>query len=88
MALLTCPDCGRDISDQARECPGCGRPMLKIETRFIEVWFDGEDIRGERNLNNMLRDGWEIVDQNNWVEWEQGHSIDITKYKLQRRVHT
>jgi hypothetical protein len=62
--------------------------MSKIETRFIEVWFDGEDTRGERNLNNMLRDGWEIVEQNNWVESEQGHNVDITKYKLQKRVHT
>lgn len=27
MALIKCPDCGRDISDQARMCIHCGRPM-------------------------------------------------------------
>jgi TM2 domain-containing membrane protein YozV len=27
MALITCPDCGRAVSDLAYECPGCGRPM-------------------------------------------------------------
>lgn len=27
MPLLKCPDCGRDISDQAPVCPGCGRSM-------------------------------------------------------------
>lgn len=27
MGLITCPDCNRQISDSARDCPGCGRPM-------------------------------------------------------------
>lgn len=27
MALIRCPDCGREISTEAPSCPGCGRPM-------------------------------------------------------------
>jgi hypothetical protein len=27
MALVTCPDCGREVSDLAPACPNCGRPM-------------------------------------------------------------
>lgn len=27
MALIPCPDCGREISDAAPSCLGCGRPM-------------------------------------------------------------
>lgn len=27
MALVTCPDCGTQISDQAPACPKCGRPL-------------------------------------------------------------
>ena len=27
MALITCPDCRREISDQAIACPNCGRPI-------------------------------------------------------------
>src|SRR5258708_6846637 len=26
MALIPCPDCGNDYSDQAAACPKCGRP--------------------------------------------------------------
>jgi hypothetical protein len=26
MALITCPDCSKDFSDQAKACPNCGRP--------------------------------------------------------------
>lgn len=29
MALIKCPDCARDISDEAPACPGCGRPIVK-----------------------------------------------------------
>jgi hypothetical protein len=27
MSLIRCPDCGREISEQAGACPGCGRPV-------------------------------------------------------------
>ena len=27
MALIKCPDCGRDISDTAVSCPNCGHPI-------------------------------------------------------------
>ena len=27
MALVRCPDCGRDVSSEAPACVGCGRPM-------------------------------------------------------------
>lgn len=35
MALLTCPDCRREVSDLAPACPGCGRP-LQSSTRLNE----------------------------------------------------
>ena len=30
MALITCKECGKDISDQAAACPGCGAPVRKV----------------------------------------------------------
>lgn len=29
MALITCPECGKEISDQATSCPGCGYPIAE-----------------------------------------------------------
>jgi hypothetical protein len=28
MGLVRCPDCDREISESAQDCPGCGRPMV------------------------------------------------------------
>jgi RNA polymerase subunit RPABC4/transcription elongation factor Spt4 len=87
MAFLNCPECARQVSDQAPTCPQCGFPFLKTEYRFIEVYFDGSSMIGERRLDDATRDGWQIVNQQEVVEWEDGHSIEITKYKLQKVVN-
>ena len=29
MAMIKCPECGREISDTASVCPGCGAPVRK-----------------------------------------------------------
>ena len=30
MALLTCPDCQREVSDKAVACPQCGHPFRAV----------------------------------------------------------
>lgn len=30
MALIACPDCGGQVSDQALACPHCGRPLQTV----------------------------------------------------------
>lgn len=30
MALSRCPDCGKDVSDQANSCPNCGHPIKAV----------------------------------------------------------
>ena len=29
MALIVCPECGKQVSDQAESCPHCGYPVPK-----------------------------------------------------------
>ncbi|WP_367180051.1 zinc-ribbon domain-containing protein [uncultured Subdoligranulum sp.] len=29
-----CPECGKDVSDQADKCPDCGRPILRNSQRL------------------------------------------------------
>lgn len=32
MALICCPECGRDISDRAKQCIHCGFPLEQVNT--------------------------------------------------------
>lgn len=36
MALIKCPECGKEISDQASSCPSCGAPIKKGEKKFCQ----------------------------------------------------
>lgn len=40
MALIKCPDCGKEISDKAPVCPNCGRPIAPtgIYTFLSQRW--------------------------------------------------
>ena len=33
MALIKCPECGKEISDKAKSCPNCGAPVLPKVTQ-------------------------------------------------------
>ena len=35
MALIGCPECGREVSAAATACPQCGHPLKKEETPFL-----------------------------------------------------
>ena len=35
MALISCPECGKEISDKAISCPNCGCPIKVTETQII-----------------------------------------------------
>ena len=83
MALLACPECGGMVSDQAENCPRCGYPLLKTEFAFIEVYFNGEWMHGEKRLKTLISEGWQIVDTNEFVDDE---GVEVTKYKLEKKM--
>lgn len=37
MALIKCPECGKEVSDKATACIHCGYPLGKIEEKMVEV---------------------------------------------------
>jgi len=40
MALIPCPECGREISTLAVACPGCGCPQ---DTTIESAWMPGAE---------------------------------------------
>lgn len=84
MALVTCPECKGNVSDKAGVCPHCGFPLQRTEYQFVEVYFDGIQMVGQRHLRELEGNGWQVVDHNEVVECEDGREIPIKKYKLQK----
>lgn len=37
MAMMNCPECGREVSDKAKSCPNCGTPIKKLKNA-LSVW--------------------------------------------------
>lgn len=35
MALITCPDCQKEVSDAAPACPSCGRPRTEVAVKKV-----------------------------------------------------
>lgn len=75
MAMIKCPDCGRDVSSEASICLGCGRPIKAAEakaeddeveyeymTRRIVTHF-GEATLVQMEVNKRAKDGWELHQQ-------------------------
>ena len=36
MALIKCPECGKEISDTAKQCPNCGHPLTQKKLFTME----------------------------------------------------
>ena len=54
MALIKCPECGKEISDKTSSCPGCGYPINNIK---VENEQDIVNIRGKNKGKNFLNFG-------------------------------
>jgi len=58
MALIDCPECGHQVSDQADACPSCGRRLTDQITQ-LEGELARIDLEWRRVRKNLiLRSGW------------------------------
>ena len=92
MALIKCPECGKDVSTSAEACPHCGYPINKTtiakaisyETQVVKIRCWG---RGTDSINKKLQPytsaGWEVVSM---VEdhWQGGILSPVYKVTLRR----
>ena len=50
MALIKCPECGKEISDKATACVNCGCPLSAI----IEQPTEAKTVSLEKDLNSQI----------------------------------
>lgn len=54
MALIKCPECGKDVSDRALNCIHCGFPLAEAATvneQYYRLIFTGRVKLGKNNLD-------------------------------------
>lgn len=73
MALINCPECGKEISDRARECPNCGYPINEyvLEQKIKNYTPPNKKISGIE-LGQVKRTGYTRKEE-----------IKISEYKKQ-----
>ena len=76
MALITCPDCGKQLSDQAPACPNCGRPMKKKPTdKRVRISIPNTEALGGQGLMNAFIKKDAYVRSGSKVLWQGKHGV-------------
>lgn len=55
MALIRCPDCGREVSDAAATCPSCARPLAAATHVQTTKGATGKFLDPAENMRGCLR---------------------------------
>lgn len=84
MALIKCPECGRDnVSNKAEACPNCGYPISKV----YDVTYSNNNIHLQKMTNNISQ---QSIDKTNLVENENFIDNNLTwdqKYNKKPQNH-
>lgn len=60
MALVKCPECGRDVSSEAASCPNCGHPIKsgaskqKVDYKSMPTYYTGKATKKQKRKNVFL----------------------------------
>ncbi len=54
MALINCPDCGREVSDLASACPGCARPLQAASSAPVTIEQTSKPYKGAQVVGVVL----------------------------------
>ncbi|PIE16349.1 MAG: hypothetical protein CSA68_02675 [Rhodobacterales bacterium] len=73
MATVPCPSCGKEISDKAFDCPGCGHPIRKPKRGLFGKLFKWSFI-----LFNIFMVWWLVAGTNAAMDGqEQLHGAEL-----------
>jgi len=88
MGLIKCPECGRQVSDQAAACPQCGYPIRKTEYKLVTVTYSARYgvYSGKDEYEALLKENWQVIDKcmEDLINDDGEMYGWLTHYKLQR----
>ncbi len=85
MALINCPECHKSVSDQARSCPNCGRPIKREEQRTVYVIQRANGrVEGYEEFSQLQRDGWQVISEHDEADWDGEAPFTRVVYQMRR----
>ena len=75
MAMINCPECGKEISDNAKSCPNCGYSLKKSFKKKSKKTGKNQSILCTAD---SLCDWWRRGD--NYPGWPEGYS-EVGKFQ-------
>ncbi len=91
MALIKCPECGREISDKAVSCPGCGCPVeasdnrTDLEKLVDEIYYNNKGNRTYSAKELMRRTGMEFKEAMDLIQ-KKHHSPEVRAEEKRKRA--
>ena len=76
MSMIKCPECGKEISDNALACPNCGYQLHKKKKGYLPLAIIGTILFGIRNIwNAVIFSRTSFMYYFNCVEFEKKETI-------------
>lgn len=88
MALITCPECGKEISGQASSCPNCGAPVAKKFCQHCGEQIDKDCVICPKCGKQVQELGQSNVVINNSASSSSSASSASTAYSANTRYRT
>lgn len=84
MALISCPECGKQISDKASSCPNCGTPIAekKVKVHF----FRKKSVYGVIATGTVFVDGVPVGSASSGSEFDVMLSVGSHNVVIESRA--
>lgn len=82
MALISCPECGKRISDKAERCPSCGCPIrVAAKTKKVAIALPNTNVIAGGGLAAAFLATEALISTGRKILWE-GHHGDTATFEI------
>lgn len=85
MALIKCTECGREISDKAQSCPGCGSPVETLTNNKADeptnVKYNSQTDTFSGTINLLVKLAMRAIQEHGWTLDQVNENIGLVTFK-------
>lgn len=85
MSLIKCSECGREISDKAASCPGCGSPVatltVKVSNEPKTVRYNPQNDTFYGTINLIVKLAMRAIQQQGWTIEQVNENMGLVNFK-------